>query len=76
MQPKLRPTFSLVRVVNAGPAGCFNIAIQYFDLQCGAAKFSFDVNGRAVGSGTANATFPSRVPNGDNSTRITERGVH
>ncbi len=33
------------------------------------------MNGKAVGSWTADAMFPSRVPNGDNSTRITERGV-
>ncbi|HEX4757083.1 MAG TPA: alpha-glucuronidase family glycosyl hydrolase [Terracidiphilus sp.] len=59
----------------AGPAGRFNIAIQYFDLQGGAAKFSFDVNGKAVGSWTGDATFPSRVPNGDNSTRIIVREV-
>jgi alpha-glucuronidase len=58
-----------------GNAGLYDIAVQYFDLQGGAARFSFDVNGKAAASWTANATFPSRVPNGDNSTRVTVRGV-
>jgi alpha-glucuronidase len=59
----------------AGPAGRFNIAVQYFDLQGGVAKFSFAVNGKTAASWTADATFPSRMPNGDNSTRVIVRNV-
>jgi alpha-glucuronidase len=58
-----------------GVAGHFAIAVQYFDLQGGDAKFTLDVNGKPVASWTANGTFPSRRPNGDNSTRYTARGV-
>jgi alpha-glucuronidase len=59
----------------SGPAGHFDIAIQYFDLQGGVAHFTFNVNGRAVASWAADATLPSRRPNGDNSTRFTARGI-
>jgi alpha-glucuronidase len=56
-------------------AGRFDIAVQYFDLQGGAARFVFAVNGQPVASWTANATLPSRRPDGDNSTRYTVRDV-
>jgi alpha-glucuronidase len=59
----------------AGPSGQFDVAVQYFDLQSGAAKFSLLVNGKSEASWTGNGTFPSRRPNGDNSTRYTARGV-
>ena len=58
-----------------GPAGRFDIAVQYFDLQRGAAKFTLSANGKRAASWTADATFPSRAPNGDNSTRYTVRDV-
>ena len=58
-----------------GQPGTFDIAIQYFDLQSGAAKFSLLVNGKAAASWTADAKLPSRRPNGDNSTRFTARDV-
>lgn len=58
-----------------GQRGTFDIAVQYFDLQSGAAKFSLFVNGKAAGAWTADAKLPSRRPNGDNSTRYTARGV-
>ncbi len=58
----------------AGPAGRFDIAVQYFDLQGGVAHFALDVNGKADASWAADATLPSRRPNGDNSTRYTARG--
>jgi alpha-glucuronidase len=59
----------------AGEAGRFNIAIQYFDLQEGVAKFTFQVDNRAVEIWAAGAAFPSRRPNGDNSTRHTLCGI-
>ena len=59
----------------AGPGGRFNIAVQYFDLQGGAAHFTLKVNGQPAGAWLADATLPSRRPNGDNSTRHTIRGV-
>ena len=55
-----------------GKAGLFNIAVQYFDLPGGAAKFTLTVNGHSGGpdaTWSADATLPSRRPNGDNSTR-------
>lgn len=58
-----------------GSAGRFSVAVQYFDLQGGAAKFTLDVNGHPVASWIADATLPSHQPNGDNSTRYTARAV-
>ncbi|HTW79117.1 MAG TPA: alpha-glucuronidase family glycosyl hydrolase [Terracidiphilus sp.] len=58
-----------------GAAGRFDIATQYFDLPGGVAKFALDVNGKQVAAWDANATFPSRRPNGDTSTRYTVRGI-
>jgi alpha-glucuronidase len=59
----------------AGAPGRFNIAVQYFDLQGGVAKFSLDINGKHADSWLADATLPSRRPNGDNSTRHTVHDV-
>jgi alpha-glucuronidase len=58
-----------------GPAGRFNIAVQYFDLEGGAAQFNLKINGQPAGAWAADAIFPSKRPNGDNSTRYTVRGV-
>jgi alpha-glucuronidase len=68
-----------------GPVGRFDIAVQYFDLQPGVAHFTFGLNGQQIVSWAADALLPSRVaaranlapplPNGDNSTRFTVRGV-
>jgi alpha-glucuronidase len=59
-----------------GQPGRFNIAIQYFDLQPGAAAFTLRINGKAAAAAwTADALLPSGRPNGDNSTRRTVRGV-
>ncbi len=58
----------------SGAAGRFNIAVQYFDLQGGLAKFALTVNGQlanADASWIADAALPSRHPHGDNSTRHT-----
>ena len=58
-----------------GKPGRFDIAAQYFDLQGGVARFTLEVNGKAVASWSADATLPSRHPHGDNSTRYTGRGI-
>src|SRR5271157_2696547 len=58
-----------------GSAGRYNIAVQYFDLQGGIAKFMLQLNGQTVDSWLANAVLPSFRPNGDNSTRHTVRGI-
>ena len=39
------------------------------------AKFSLAVNGKEIAAWAADDHFPSRQPNGDNSTRYTARGV-
>jgi alpha-glucuronidase len=54
-----------------GKPGNFNIAVQYFDLRDGVAKFTFRVNGQSISAWSADATLPSTIPNGDNSTRHT-----
>jgi alpha-glucuronidase len=59
----------------SGAAGKYDIAVQYFDLSGGVARFALTVNGKAAGSWAADATLPSRRPHGDNSTRYTVRGV-
>jgi alpha-glucuronidase len=59
----------------SGHPGHFNIAVQYFDLQGGIAKFALKLNGKPLDSWVADATLPSRRPNGDNSTRHTVRGI-
>ncbi len=55
-----------------GTAGRFNIAVQYFDLQDGMAKFALRINGQSPGpdaSWSADASLPTPRPHGDNSTR-------
>jgi len=62
----------------AGAPGRFDIAIQYFDLQGGVAKFTLTLNGQPAGTDatwSADATMPSRIPNGDNTTRHFVRSV-
>ncbi|MGD0680946.1 MAG: alpha-glucuronidase family glycosyl hydrolase [Terracidiphilus sp.] len=58
-----------------GVAGHYDIAVQYFDLQGGIAKFTLLLNGQPVNSWAADAALPSRRLNGDNSTRHTVRGI-
>jgi alpha-glucuronidase len=58
-----------------GKEGMYNIAVQYFDLQGGIAKFTLLLNGQPLDSWTADAALPSRHPNGDNSTRHTVHGI-
>src|SRR6266568_29705 len=62
-----------------GAAGRLNIAVQYFDLQGGVAKFTLKVNGQPTSrdaSWSADAALPSQHPHGDNSIRHTVRSVN
>lgn len=52
-----------------GQPGTFNLAVQYFDLQGGAAKFTLSINGHQTDTWSADDHFASQKPNGDNSTR-------
>jgi alpha-glucuronidase len=55
-----------------GPSGRFNVAVQYFDLQDGIAKFALSINGQQPSkdaSWSADAMLPTPRPHGDNSTR-------
>jgi alpha-glucuronidase len=52
-----------------GAPGRYNIAVQYFDLQGGSAKFTLLINNHPAATWQADATLPSTRPNGDNSTR-------
>jgi alpha-glucuronidase len=58
-----------------GTAGRFDLAVQYFDLHNGAARFALSVNDEPVAAWTANAKLPTMKLHGDNSTRFTARGV-
>ena len=58
-----------------GKSGNYDVAIQYFDLQGGAARFALSINGRQIDTWSAKDVLPSRQPNGDNSTRHTLHGV-
>jgi alpha-glucuronidase len=61
-----------------GVAGRFDIAVQYFDLQGGMAKFALTLNGQAAAadaSWAADAILPTRRLHGDNSTRHTVESV-
>jgi alpha-glucuronidase len=55
--------------------GWYDISVQYFDLKTGNAKFRLFVNRQQIGAWTADAQLPSKIPNGDNSTRETIAGV-
>jgi alpha-glucuronidase len=59
----------------SGPPGNFDLAMQYFDLQGGSAKFKLDINGQTISTWSADAALPSKRPHGDNSTRFTAHGV-
>jgi len=56
-------------ITYSGQTGSFNIAVQYFDLAGGAAKFNLSINGKPAGKWSADDHLPSQHPNGDNSTR-------
>jgi alpha-glucuronidase len=58
-----------------GKPGKYDIAVQYFDLQGGAAQFALLLRGTEIDSWKADAHLPSTRPNGDNSTRHTVEHV-
>ncbi|HMG87688.1 MAG TPA: alpha-glucuronidase family glycosyl hydrolase [Terracidiphilus sp.] len=61
-----------------GTSGRFDIAVQYFDLQGGVAKFALTINGQQPAPNalwSADATLPTPRPHGDNSTRHIIYGV-
>ena len=68
--PEGIPTCTAEWTFTAAP-GHYNIAIQYFDLPNGAAKFTLLVNHHPSATWAADANLPSTRPNGDNSTRKT-----
>ncbi len=71
LAPEVNRSCSAEWTYNGAP-GRFNIAVQYFDLQGGVAKFALKVNGQPAGqqsNWTADAILPTRRPHGDNSTR-------
>jgi alpha-glucuronidase len=59
----------------SGAAGRFDLAIQYFDENDGASRFTFAIDGRDVDSWTADGDFLSAAPNGHTSIRRTIRGI-
>jgi len=58
-----------------GEAGTFDVVVQYFDENDGAAKFTLSVGERQVDTWTADAQFGSASPNGHTATRRIVRGV-
>ncbi len=62
------------------PAGTYNIAVQYFDIHPGNARFEVLLNGRSIAHWTADNTLPPAVADkkldGHTSTRFTIPTVH
>jgi len=58
-----------------GPAGRYNIAVQYFDFRGASAGYALVLNSHPIDTWLANANLPSTRPNGDNSTRRTISNV-
>ncbi len=58
-----------------GKEGSYDIAVQYFDLPGGSAKFAVKAGERALDSWTGDGLFPTKVMNGDTSTRRVIRDV-
>jgi alpha-glucuronidase len=58
-----------------GQAGARDIAVQYFDVNTGAAKYRVTVGGKAVGEWTANDRIPTRKLDGSSSSRFIVSGV-
>jgi alpha-glucuronidase len=61
--------------VFARPDGWYDIAVQYFDFDHGASRYTLQVNGAAIDRWTANDTLPSDKMDGHTSTRRVVRGV-
>jgi alpha-glucuronidase len=58
-----------------GSAGTYDIVVQYFDVNTGAARFTLQIGHTIVRSWAADDHFPTKDLNGDSSTRTTIRGV-
>jgi hypothetical protein len=68
--PATKPSCS-AKFNYTGKPDTFDVAVQYLDLQGGAAKFTLSINGHQVDTLSADDHLPSSRPNGDNSTRHT-----
>jgi alpha-glucuronidase len=58
-----------------GAAGRFDVAVQYYDLNTGAARFRARLNGQIVAEWTANDRLPSRKLDGGSSSRFVIAGL-
>jgi alpha-glucuronidase len=58
-----------------GKPGWYRIAVQYFDVSGGAAKYRLSIAGQLVNEWPADDTLPSDKPDGHTSTRRTISGV-
>lgn len=61
-------------LVFKGPPGWYDLDVQYFDENTGVARFQLLVGDQRIQSWTADRSLPSKMPDGDTSTRerITE----
>ena len=58
-----------------GAAGRYDIAVQYFDVNSGDARFTLSVGQQVLQTWIADDHLPTKAPNGDSSTRQTVHGV-
>jgi alpha-glucuronidase len=65
-------------LVFTGAEGWYDINVQYFDENSGAARFQLFAGEQLISSWTAAASLPAEIPNGDTSTRerITQVRLH
>lgn len=59
-----------------GAPGDYDLHVQYFDTNNGASHFDLAVANRRLDTWIADATFPTKLPNGDSSTRRNILRVH
>jgi alpha-glucuronidase len=59
----------------SGPAGARDIAVQYFDVNTGAAKYRVKVGGKIAGEWVASDRIPTRKLDGSASSRVVITGV-
>jgi alpha-glucuronidase len=57
------------------PPGWYDLDVQYFDVNTGAARFKVYLNTQQVDAWTADAQLPATAPNGDSSTRRSIGGL-
>ena len=58
-----------------GTPGSYDIDVQYFDGNTGVARFELFLGKQLVESWAADASLPSKIPNGDTSTRKRIAGI-